>query len=51
MGWPLGMRNEVLKNGNGIEVMRVDFQFFHFLSIRPFAVARYRSLSLNMSWN
>jgi hypothetical protein len=33
MGWPLGMRNEVLKDGNGIEVMRVDLQFFHFLSI------------------
>jgi hypothetical protein len=27
------MRNEVLKNGNGIEVMRVDSQFFHVLSI------------------
>jgi hypothetical protein len=27
--WPLGMGNEVLKNGNGIEVMRVDSQFFH----------------------
>jgi hypothetical protein len=26
------MGNEVLKNGNGIEVMRVDFQFFHVLS-------------------
>jgi hypothetical protein len=26
------MRNEVLKNGNGIEVMRVDSQFFHVLS-------------------
>jgi hypothetical protein len=31
--WPLRMRNEVLKNGNGIEVMRVDSQFFHVLSI------------------
>jgi hypothetical protein len=31
--WPLGMGNEVLKNGNGIEVMRVDSQFFHVLSI------------------
>ena len=29
--WPLGMGNEVLKNG--IEVMRVDSQFFHVLSI------------------
>jgi hypothetical protein len=29
--WPLG--NEVLKNGNGIAVMRVDSQFFHVLSI------------------
>ena len=26
------MGNEVLKNGNGIEVMLVDFQFFHVLS-------------------
>jgi hypothetical protein len=25
--WPLGMGNEVLKNGIGIEVMRVDSQF------------------------
>jgi hypothetical protein len=31
--WPLGMGNEVLKNGNGIEVMRVDSQIFHVLSI------------------
>jgi hypothetical protein len=31
--WPLGMGNEVLKNGIGIEVMRVDSQFFHVLSI------------------
>ena len=31
--WPLGMGNEVLKNGNGIEVMRVDSQFFYVLSI------------------
>jgi hypothetical protein len=31
--WPLGMGNEVLRNGNGIEVMRVDSQFFHVLSI------------------
>jgi hypothetical protein len=31
--WPLGMGNEVLKNGNGIEVMRVDSQFFDVLSI------------------
>jgi hypothetical protein len=31
--WPLGMGNEVLKNGNGIEVMRVDSQFFHVLSV------------------
>jgi hypothetical protein len=31
--WPLGMGNEVLKNGNGIEVMQVDSQFFHVLSI------------------
>jgi hypothetical protein len=27
----LGMGNEVLKNGNGIEVMRVDSQFFYIL--------------------
>ena len=26
--WPLGMGNEVLENGNGIEIMPVDFQFF-----------------------
>jgi hypothetical protein len=26
--WLLGMGNEALKTGNGIEVMRVDFQFF-----------------------
>ena len=26
--WPLGMGNEVLKNGNRIEIMPVDFQFF-----------------------
>ena len=26
--WPLGMGNEVLKNGNGIEIVPVDFQFF-----------------------
>jgi hypothetical protein len=31
--WPLGMGNEVLKNGNGIEVMRVDSQFFYVLSV------------------
>ena len=31
--WPLGMGNEVLKNGNGIELMRVNSQFFHVLSI------------------
>jgi hypothetical protein len=31
--WPLGMGNEILKNGNGIKVMRVDSQFFHVLSI------------------
>jgi hypothetical protein len=30
---PLGMGNEVLKNGNGIEVMQVDSQLFHVLSI------------------
>ena len=27
------MGNEVLENGNGIEVMRVDSKFFHVLSI------------------
>ena len=26
--WPLGMGNEDLKNGNWIEVTRVDSQFF-----------------------
>ena len=31
--WEMGMGNKVLKNGNGIEVMRVDSQFFHVLSI------------------
>jgi hypothetical protein len=31
--WPLGMGNDVLKNGNGIEVMGIDSQFFHVLSI------------------
>jgi hypothetical protein len=31
--WPLGMGNEALKNGDGIEVMRIDSQFFHVLSI------------------
>jgi hypothetical protein len=31
--WPLGMGNEVLKNGNGIEVMQVNSQFFDVLSI------------------
>jgi hypothetical protein len=30
------MGNEVLKNGNGIEVMQVDSQFFHVLSILKF---------------
>jgi hypothetical protein len=31
--WSLGMGNEVLKNGNGIEVMRADSQLFYVLSI------------------
>jgi hypothetical protein len=31
--WSLGMGNEVLKNGNGIEVMRVIPNFSAFLSI------------------
>ena len=31
--WPLGMGNEVLKNGNGIELTRVDSQFFYVLRI------------------
>ena len=26
--WTLRMGNEVLKNGNGIKIMPVDFQFF-----------------------
>ena len=30
--WPLGMGNEVLKSGNGIE-MPVDFQFLHLLNL------------------
>ena len=36
--WPLGMGNGVLKNGNGIEIMPVNFQFFapfKFVSNRP----------------
>jgi hypothetical protein len=42
--WPLGMGNEVLKNGNGIEVMRIDSQFFYTLSVLkynfdPFSVS------------
>jgi hypothetical protein len=42
--WPLGMGNEVLKNGNGIEVMRVDSQFLYILSVLkynfdPFSVS------------
>jgi hypothetical protein len=35
--WSLGMGNEVLKNRNGIEVMRVDSQFFHVLSILKYS--------------
>ena len=31
--WPLGMGNEVLKNGNGIEIMPVDFQISSNLDI------------------
>ena len=32
--WPLEMGNEILKNGNGIEIMPVDFQFFlHLLNL------------------
>ena len=42
--WPLGMGNEVLKNGNGIEVMRVDSQFFHVLSILNTILIRFRCL-------
>jgi hypothetical protein len=34
--WPLGMGNEVLKYGSGIEVMRHDSQFFHVLSISKY---------------
>jgi hypothetical protein len=50
--WPLGMGNEVLKNGNGIEMMRVDSQFFHVLSILkynfdPFLVSLVMILVLN----
>jgi hypothetical protein len=49
--WPLGMGNEVLKNG--IEVMRVDSQFFHVLSILkynfdPFLVSLVRFLLLTI---
>jgi hypothetical protein len=39
--WPLGMGNEVLKNGIGIEVMRVDSQFFHVLSILKYNFDQY----------
>ena len=31
--WPLGMGNEVVKNGNGIEILPVDFQFLHLLNL------------------
>jgi hypothetical protein len=42
--WSLGMGNEVLKNGNGIEVMRIDSQFFYTVSVLkynfdPFSVS------------
>lgn len=30
--WPMGMANEILKNGNGIVVMWVDLSFSSFLS-------------------
>ena len=36
--WPLGMGNEVLKNGNGIEVMRVDSQILKY-NFHPFLVS------------
>jgi hypothetical protein len=38
--WPLGMGNEVLKNGNGIEIIQVaiDSQFFHVLSILKYNI-------------
>jgi hypothetical protein len=52
--WPLGMGNEALKNGNGIEVMRVDSQFFHVLSILkynfdPFSVSLVMIFVVNYS--
>ena len=34
--WPLGMGNEVLKNGNGIEIMPVDFQLLNLSQIENF---------------
>jgi hypothetical protein len=50
--WPLGTRNEGLENGNEIEVMRVDSQFFHVLSILkynfdPFLVSLVMILVVN----
>ena len=41
--WPLGMGNEVLKNGNGIKIMPVDFQFF-----APFNVCPKSKISSNL---
>ena len=41
--WPLGMRNEVLKNGNGIEIIPVDFQFF-----APFKICPKSKISSNL---
>ena len=41
--WPLGMGNEVLKDGNGIEIIPVDFQFF-----APFKFVPNRKFSSNL---
>ena len=46
--WPLGMGNKVLKNGNGIELMRVDSQFSHVLSILKYNFDPFLVVSLVM---
>ena len=48
----LGMGNEVLKNGNGIEIMPVDFQFFapfKFVLNRKFHLISSKILTAAMS--
>ena len=46
--WPLGMGNEALKNGNGIEVMQVDPQFFHVLRSGCVLPLRYTAISIKV---